>query len=183
MNTRRQRFVQSDRSSSGWNGYFFFFFLLRRSSRRSRRFAPATLTAEPGLPTRASASVTVRTVTGSATLDAIAKPKRPNTPRRDTNSDFIFPVMMNSRPSQIWLIDTPIEGERHQTEPQPIPSRFQVVRIQPKTILYVRIVLGQRRFLPLPRHVSYFGVRMGRSSPSGTRFVSNHRHASQADLR
>ena len=83
---------------SRWHGkyYFFFFFLLRRSSRRSRRFAPATLTAEPGLPTRASASVTVRIAPGIARPDAMANPKRPNTPRRETRSDLIFSRIISS---------------------------------------------------------------------------------------
>jgi hypothetical protein len=113
------------RLSSGYGtGYFFFFFLLRRSSRRSRRFAPATLTAEAGLPTRASASDTARTVAGIARLDAMANPKRPNTPRRETNSDFIFSVIMVSRLSRLWLIDTPIEGNARPLRPIPFCSKL-----------------------------------------------------------
>src|SRR5207342_3700860 len=70
--------------------YFFFFFLLRRSSRRSRRFAPATLTAEAGFPTRASVSDTVRIVPGIARPDAMPTPKRLNTLRREIKSDLIL---------------------------------------------------------------------------------------------
>ena len=49
---------------------------------------PATLTAEAGLPTRASAFVTVSIVPGIAKLNAMANPKKSNSPRRETNSDF-----------------------------------------------------------------------------------------------
>ena len=83
------------RAANYYSG-FFFFFLLRRSSRRLRRFAPATLTAEPGLPTRASASVAVITVAGTTRLNAAAKPRSEKAPRREIISDLIFALITTS---------------------------------------------------------------------------------------
>jgi hypothetical protein len=52
---------------------------------------PARLAAEPGLPIRASASVAVSiAAAGITTLDASANPNSVNTPRRETDSDFIL---------------------------------------------------------------------------------------------
>jgi hypothetical protein len=59
--------------------------------------APATLTAEPGLPTRASASVAISIVAGTTTLAAAAKPKSENAPRREIIiSDLIFSFITTS---------------------------------------------------------------------------------------
>jgi predicted DNA-binding ribbon-helix-helix protein len=51
------------------------------------------LTAEPGLPTRASASVAVSTVAGTARLAAAASPKRENILRREIASNPIFSLI------------------------------------------------------------------------------------------
>src|SRR4249919_966975 len=48
------------------------------------------LTGEAGRPTTASASVAVITVTGTAKLNAAAKPKSEKAPRREIISDLIF---------------------------------------------------------------------------------------------
>ena len=67
----------------------------------------------------ASADVGVSTVAGTARHDATANPKRPNTPRRETNSDAVFSLMITS------LI-------RGATELPPVPSRFNCVRSRPE---------------------------------------------------
>ena len=69
-------------------------------------FMPARLAAEAGLPTRASASVTVSTVAGMAMVDATAKPRSLKTPRRETNSAFSVSLMVNSRSSTLVKLST-----------------------------------------------------------------------------
>jgi hypothetical protein len=146
------RFVSVVAPSSASDGrgghgkyYFFFFFLLRRSSRRSRRFAPATLTAEAGFPTRASVSDTVRIVPGIARPDAMPTPKRRNTLRREIKSDLNL-----SR-----IISSCLHGDFVSPTPRRLKGRVRKMRPVPLTCLMspgeniVRVYRGAK---PLPQH-------------------------------
>ena len=120
--------------------YFFssssigFFFLLRRSSRRSRRFAPATLTAEPGLPTRASASVAVITAAGTTRLTAAAKPRSEKAARREIISDLIFSLITTSG----LISKASRKGRRQFDADQKMPSLLMAVNIHSECRWWVK---------------------------------------------
>jgi hypothetical protein len=60
--------------------------------------APATLTAEAGFPTRASASVATSTAAGTARLNAAAEPRKEKAFRREISSKLSLSLMAISCP-------------------------------------------------------------------------------------
>ena len=82
------------------------------------------LTAEAGLPTRASASVTVITVTGTTRLNAASPPKREKILRRDIISDLGFSLIIASCLIAKSRHKTTVNFDEDQNMPRLIEQRY-----------------------------------------------------------